>query len=94
MSPNRNTHQRTEARSRRQASAGGFSLWVFLAVALTMVVSGCSSGPAATEPAPQSGRATQRVRPAMTKPSHGPVEYQDVTWAHGGRGRDRDGPPA
>ena len=55
MSPNRNTHERTQMRSPRQASAGRFSLWPLLAVALAMIVSGCNSRPAATESAPQSG---------------------------------------
>ena len=55
MSPNRNTHERTQMRSPRQASAGRFSLWALLAVALAMVASGCSSSPAAMESAPQSG---------------------------------------
>ena len=55
MSPNRNTHERTQMRSPRQASAGRFSLWALLAVALAMIVSGCNSRPAATESVPQSG---------------------------------------
>lgn len=54
MSPNRNTHEQTQMPSPRQASAGRFSLWALLAVALAMVASGCSSSPAAMESAPQS----------------------------------------
>ena len=54
MSPNSNTHQQTQVRFCRQPWAGGFLMWALLAVAPVMIASGCSSGPAATESAPQS----------------------------------------
>ena len=54
MIPNSNTHQQTQVRFCRQPWAGGFLMWALLAVAPVMIASGCSSGPAATESAPQS----------------------------------------
>ena len=51
MSPNRNTREPTPLHSRRRALPGW---WALLAVALATLVSGCGSGPAATESAPPS----------------------------------------
>jgi NAD(P)-dependent dehydrogenase (short-subunit alcohol dehydrogenase family) len=62
MSPNSNTHEQKQAYSRRQALAGGFSLWALLAVALAMIASGCNSKPAATESAPQSNEEPSERR--------------------------------
>ncbi len=53
MNPKKNTHEPTLVHQLRPALAGRVSSWAILAVVLTMVVSGCGSGPAATESAPQ-----------------------------------------